>query len=523
MTKNQMGQLIPFAKSEREPDSYPLPPRAIDDPRAKALQKVADTLRKNGVRKPSDRERVARNWHKLLGDLQSQFGLKNKAEIYKVLQRANSDESNAQKRSQEYEIAPSLTAEKLEQRRKKITQRGDRWLLLAERAAEKSGQSKHHWLPTLLEGTSLAPGNSEPTPDTPEPIRALLDLVNAACGRIAETTKLGAYFDNLNRGWVRYSSGGRQFRATCDQIDDLRVFDPAAQSWPCCTVDEEGRQESAHDADPIPSAEFADKWRFGPTDGQLLFTELNKDGTESTSWGPAVRFGYRWQLRLAIGRDELTGKPVPAIEIRPDFCVLNTADHEVIPFERDSGFDVREWLDEKEIGETLDEVVNGEQVIHIVANGTIHLEGRAVQCGIGWNVKSDDIFSKRERLESVDGMFDHVGLPYLDSLDQRFYCLLTEENVGRYLSGFARSPAGDPIDISIAFEDPSPGLTDQYTAMNLLERDLLNGRADESVFSRLLESARSLVERFDPEYQKALADILRRHREALDAFASEDG
>ena len=39
------------------------------------------------MRKPSDRERIARNWHKILGELKSQFGLKNKAEIYKVLQR----------------------------------------------------------------------------------------------------------------------------------------------------------------------------------------------------------------------------------------------------------------------------------------------------------------------------------------------------------------------------------------------------------------------------------------------------
>ncbi len=504
-----MGNVLPFDPRLRQN-------LAIEDPRERALKKLADGLKTHRFTRESERERLARNWHGILKDLKTKHGLKSKREIYAALQHEGSSD-DPQKKSRQYEIPDGLTAEELGRRRKQITQKGERWRRLAEQAAKLTGQSPHEFLPRLLEGTSLAPPSTNPTAETPEPIAALLDLANAACRSIARRVDLDNYFKNWSRGLVVYVPAKEDFvPADPDRkYGGNAPFDAATVQDKFYYVGDETRVFD-HDALPLPSAIITSQDRLAVAGEASVWKKgTSGEGNEiAERWNVEIRFIR--EIRLAIGKSKEDDEIAPVLEIRHltrVYDAKSNREYSFIPFTAGGGGDVQqdlEWAADGNDG-------NDDAPIHIIfCSGHVLLPAGPKGYQLSCCVEPEEFKTMQGELSRCDHRFE-IRPDFIE----HHYHLLTEEAIRRLLSHFI---LGRGMDYSLTLsgpiqrQEPDAYVGGMGKGAALLEQSLLQGTGEGTLYDRLLKSAQKLTSDFDREHRAVVAAITERHREALRQF-----
>lgn len=509
------------------------------DPHRQALQKLADKLSAHRFVRESERETVGRNWWEIMRRLKQEHGLKSKGDVYEVLCRRDDDDvrGDPQKRSQQYEVPDWLSGKDLEKRRSKLTQKGERWLRLAERAARISGKERHFWLPHLLKGTAIAPASSEPRPDTPDPVRAVLNLATTACRKIAAALDLEAFFANWSRMWVAYRPLHNDF---VPQDDPSRPADESvACAGPAFFLVGEAIKSSLDEQLPFPSAAFAELTRLGPLDA-VAYRSVS--GKYEELRGVRVRFVRSY--RLAIGINDVDRKIAPVIEMRHEVRLTDRDTNADVPFQPGELFDdARGLLEsaqwnledrERDKDDEPDEHKDGdgddaeEPIGASLGHGDIMTPDGWVWCSMHCTIPRKEFDDMSETLDRRDQNLKTGN--YFD----RYYTLLTADTVRDFLSrGYFGNPRNDRVITapsaiilgSHAFaRHPDEMLTlTPYTAMGLklLEEALLEGTAEHSFYRQLLDDAKAKVESFNRAYQAQLARVRERHDRARAAFEDD--
>jgi hypothetical protein len=238
-------------------------------------------------------------------------------------------------------VTSKLAGPALEKRIDRLTQKGERWLRLAERAARVSGKERHFWLPHLLKGTTIAPASSEPRPDTPDPIRAVLDLATTACRSIAAAIDVEAFFANWGRMWVAYRPLHNDFVPHGDP-SQRPDGEPTDWAGPAFFLIGESIRRSWGTQWPFPSAAFAELIRLGPMDA-VAYHSVNGKGEVLRR--VCVRFVRSY--RLAIGINDVDRTIAPVIEMAHEVRLTDGDTKADVPFRPDRSFcDARGFLDD---------------------------------------------------------------------------------------------------------------------------------------------------------------------------------
>jgi len=492
-----MGTVISFNRS-RQPKPR-RPELAIDAPKARALKRLAETLEKTRLA-AFDRVQVASNWHAILKDLKHGHGLSSKEKVYEVLRNPGSTDS-AQKKSWNYEISPTLSEVARTERTKKLTQRGDRWLKIAERAADLVGMGRYDLLPDLLKGTSIAPPTVTPNADTPDPIASLLELANAACAKIATEVDLKRYFADWNQGWVQHRfKDGRFLTAPVDEADDNDWVAPIAR------FDNELSEELSDrpfiNGLPLPYVSFGKYSRFSFRARLVPHSEFRDEQTA----GRIVEVNYMREFGLAIAVNAYDGTIAPALEVRHFPVMRDAKTHENIPFWPVGGFpdapgffesyhDCKDWAEADE-GEIYAGPLSGE----------LELPERTLWVWLSPQLTADDVERGETALSRSDRRY-----PKQNSELEIHYSLLTPQTAQTIVDTWC---------------EPTRALGDRHTladsmgdGLRILESMLLEGDTDGGMFDLLLRDARRKVEDFQRAYGRVLLQVQEDHRKAMSEFS----
>ncbi len=490
-----MGKVILFNQSR--PTKPNTPERVVDAPKVRALKRLAETLEKTRLT-PSDRARVAKNWHAVLKALKHSHGL-TKEKVYEVLRRPDSTDS-AQKKSWNYEIPPTLTDAARTERIKKLIQRGDKWLKLAERAADQVGMARHDLLPELLKGTSIAPPTATSNLETPDPIMSLLQLANSACAKIASQVDLKGYFADCNRNWVQYRPRDGAFLP--EPLDESDKDEVAWMGHQACELSEKLSDREFLYGIPLPYVAFARRPRFSFRARLVADSESEDDNVD----GRIVEVSYMREFGLAIAVNAYDGTIAPALEVR-HFPVLRDAEtREHIPFSPvfsfpdapgffESYHQHKDWRDDDD-----PEVFVGD------LRGELELAGQKLWAWLGLQMTTEDVERDEEAFTRRDRHY-----PEQKRELEIHYSLLTPQTVKTILD--VRCEATRELgDRRTLTESSGAGLS-------ILEAMLLEGAADGSLFDLLLKDARRKVEGFRQAYDVVLRRVQEDHRNALSEFS----
>lgn len=490
-----MGKVIVFNRSR--PPKPNTPELEVDAPKVRALKRLAETLEKTRLA-PSDRAQAATNWHAILKDLKHRHGL-TKENVYEVLRGPDSTDS-AQKKSLNYEISPTLTDAARTGRIKKLTQRGDKWLKLVERAADLVGMGRHDLLPELLKGTSIAPPTATPDVDTPDPIASLLQLANAACAKIAREVDLKRYFADWNQGWVQHCFKDGRFLP--EPVDEADLNDWVA---PISRHDNELFEELSDrpfiNGLPLPYVAFGRHRRFS---FQARLVPDSESGLDNIA-GRMVEVSYMREFGLAIGVNAYDGAIAPALEVR-HFPVLKDAKtQERIPFWPVAGFpdasgffelyhEHKDWADDDD-----------PEVFVANLRGELELAGQKLWAWLGLQMTAEDVERDEVAFIRHDGHY-----PEQKRELEIHYSLLTPQTVKAMLNVgcIATRELGDRRTLT---ESSGAGL-------RIFEAMLLEGTTDGSLYDLLLKDAIRKVEDFRQAYDRVLRCVQEDHRKAMSEF-----
>jgi hypothetical protein len=504
-----LGKVIKFHPSGAgSTDKAPVREFAIEDPQRKALEKIARKLEAYVFRSPAERETIARNWHHLLQRLKSEFGIRKEA-VYQVLQKESTSDE-AQKRSQQYEIRPHHSGANLERRKRNIIQKGSRWLKLVESAAKHTGKEKHHWLLSLLEGTSLAPDSTSPTVDTAQPVTALLDLAKIVCARIAEEFDLASYFDRWDRLWVGYRHHDQTFVAGrwLDRDGDGEEAMSSISSG-FYMIGEEGMKVGWHGTLPLPSAPFAEQIRLGRLKANA---SIYKNG-KWTEWEREdLEISYVRQFRLAVAMSELDRSIAPVIEIRDNIMVEGAIPDQSLLFRPYVGeflYDVVEVLSEAEQSSDGD----GGLITGYVGRGKLITPDGPISCELWFETNRSAVDDLRDELARIDADFDCEF-----ELSTHYY-LLSPRNAERLLSAtcFPIATGQQKIESLLGVTEAHT-LNNPYSGLGRLEKALLDTNSPNGLFTLLHGSAQELVAKFNREYLVINQQVHDAHQRALQQY-----
>lgn len=506
-----MGKVILFNQSR--PPKPNTPELVVDAPKVRALKRLAETLEKTRLT-PSDRARVATNWHAVLKALKHSHGL-TKEKVYEVLQSPDSTDS-AQKKSWNYEIPPTLTDAARTERIRKLTQRGDKWLKLAERAASLVGMGRHDLLPELLRGTSIAPPTTTSNLEAPDPIASLLQLANAACAKIANRVHLKRYFADWKQDWVRYRPKDGAFLP--EPLDGLDESEVAWMGRQACELSEEWSDREFLNGIPLPYVAFARCARFSFRARLVADSESHLDNVD----GRIVEVSYMREFGLAIAVNAYDGTISPALEVRHFPVLRDTETREHIPFWPMYGFpdapgffksyhQHKDWADDDD-----------PEVFIYNLRGELELAGQKLWAWLAPQMTAEDV----ERHEEAFTRSDHHYPEQKPELEIH-YSLLTPQTVKTILNVGCEATRKLTVKMILNVSGEatrSPG--DQRTltessgeGLSILEAMLLEGTADGSLFDLLLKDARRKVEGFRQAYDRVLRGVQEDHRNALLEFS----
>jgi hypothetical protein len=512
---HKMGKIVDLETARKNSLSRPLPHVMVSDPRRHALAAHADKLRLHRFEVLSERERIARNWHGIVMRLKFEYGVR-KGDIYQVVQREGTDATyEAQKKSQEYEIRPEHTGADLERRKRKIKQKGERWLRLAEKAAECSGQEKHYWLNDLLAGTELALPSTVPTELASRPIAAVLELANLACAKVAQNVDLPKYFSRWDHLWVGYRHHDQTFVAGAWLSDHGSEPEAAMSSISSrfYHIDNEGLRTGWHDALPLPSVAFAEQVRLGPLNARA---SICRNGHWTIWPRENLRVSYVREFRLAIGMNAFDDSIAPVIEIRDKVVVDGTAGDEDVLFRPccgDSLDNAGEVLSNAEADNAGDNVISG-----YVGRGKLVLPDGIVSCELLFDVETAELENLKIRLDREDARFEPE--PWLGNA----YYLLSPDNAEALLGAFCSAVAVQPAKPeNREYELPwgeklTHTLNNPFSALGRLEKVLTDRSSDDSFFDRLQRSAQEIVAKFRREYDIVYAQVAEAHQSALESY-----
>jgi hypothetical protein len=493
-----MGKVIMFDRSRSSKPK--LPDLEVERPKDRALKRLAENLGRTRFSN-RDRAQVAANWHTILKDLKRNHRLGSKEKVYEVLKKPNSNDS-AQKKSWNYELPPTLADAARAKRIEKLVQRGDKWLKLAERAADLVGMGRHDLLPDLLKGTSIAPLTTTSDLEALDPIACLLQLANAACAKIATKIDLKQYFADWKPFWVHYSFRDGKFIPEpvdeADRADWVTTFGRSENE-----LSEELSDRPFVAGLPLPYVSFGTEERFGfPA---RLVPHLDESGLADAAL-PIVEVIYVREYGLAIAINAYDGAIAPALEVRHYPVLRDAKTGEHIPFWPVSGFPDAHGFFERYYEDKDRAEHEGDEPTVYGLSGEVDLAGRKYWAWLVPQMTAEDVANK-ELAQNRD------RYPEQKTEIEIHYSLLTPQAAKTILEvGFhATREIGD-----------RHTLTDTEvfgSGLRILEAMLLEGTADGTLFDLLLQDARRKVEGFRQAYGVVLRRVQEDHRNAMSKFS----
>jgi len=512
------------------------------------LEKLAEKLRNRVFHNWKEREAIARNWHRILKQLKNEHGLKNKGDVYRILQKAGSAD-DAGKKSEYYEIPNRLDAKNdkddIRRRAQKLIKNGKKWLLLAERAAEISGKGPYDWLPQLLDGTDLRSGDTERSEDTPDAANALYDLLSAACRRIADETGLEQFFRDWDRAWVGYRQDNDSFfvdpmylgsgdktkylEGPPDLPDFISQHLLIWSDYQFYKQTEEMLTRSQPWPNILKGQLFGIRFFLGSLDGEFTAFALD-DGCRKIK-DFQVKVTFYQELRLAIGKNSISDEISPILELVDCLFVWAPELGKGInfqPVKADWCWDG--WLDNCDSWEQEEAIeagysASGQPWEMEPLHGLAIVENAQVEGRLDLRIEPARARAFVAFLRSVDKSDESGNY----SIFQSSSCLLTPDNIRQKLFYSYGSESGLPEPVQDeefrrhipiwGVGSVEPTLSELGRA-SFLESMLLEGRASGTLYDRLLSSTKTKIERFYTEFRKVRDRVELRHKDALQDFVS---